>query len=160
MQKIGKLSMVTQKTQRHGSTAITGRTKSNDQTNPEAQMYVPTPTPKLTSSLSPQELTAHRANIGFEVEIILDGYWQSRPGDQVRAGILADWMDELQDWDIGQIRHALRRWRNLNPSKKPNPSHIGGILKKERGEAWVVQKDGGTPPALFAVKNVPALAAQ
>lgn len=82
---------------------------------------------------------------------MLDGYWQNRPGDKMKAAILADWMDELEDWHIDQIRAALRKWRSAHPSKKPNPGHIVAILKGERGKAWVAQKDGGTPDALFAV---------
>lgn len=102
-------------------------------------------------SLSQRECEDHRARLAIEVEIVLDGYWQNRPGDQMKAAILADWMDELEDWHIDQIRWALRRWRSLNPSKKPNPAHIAAILKCERGRAYVAQRDGGKAEQLFAV---------
>ena len=82
---------------------------------------------------------------------MLDGYWQNHPSDMVKAGIMADWMDELEDWSIEQIRFGLRKWRNDNPSKKPNPSHISTILKKERGQAWVAQKNGKAPMEIFAI---------
>jgi len=101
--------------------------------------------------LSPHEQDAHRARIGLEVEIVLDGYWQSRPSDVVKVGILADWMDELEDWSIDQIRWALRKWRSLNASKKPNPGHISQVLKGERGKAFVAQRDGRKPESLFAI---------
>lgn len=112
---------------------------------------LPSPTPKLTDTLQPQECAAHRVQIAIEVEIVLDGYWQNRPGEAMKTAILADWMDELEDWHVDQIRHALRKWRSLNPSKKPNPAHISGILKGNRGKAFVAQRDGGQPDPMFAI---------
>ena len=71
--------------------------------------------------------------ISFNVEVILDGYWDRRPPDKIKAGILADWADALQDWTQDQVLWGLRKWRNENPSKKPNPGHIMGLLKVQRG---------------------------
>ena len=104
--------------------------------------------------MSPQECEDHRRRLAVEVEIVLDGYWQSHPGPQMKAAILADWMDQLEEWGIDQIRWALRRWRDLHPSKKPNPGHINGILKGERGKAWVSQRDGGPVDPLFAIESM------
>jgi hypothetical protein len=67
------------------------------------------------------------------VEVILDGYWKDRPADALKAGIMADWMDTLQDWSHEQVVYGLRKWRNENPSRKPNPGHILAILKQARG---------------------------
>ncbi|KIN70955.1 hypothetical protein Z945_3420 [Sulfitobacter noctilucae] len=67
----------------------------------------------------------------------------------MKAAILADWMDELEDWHIDQIRWALRAWRGRNPSKKPNPAHITQILKNERGRAHVAGPTQAKP--LFAI---------
>jgi hypothetical protein len=94
---------------------------------------LPTVTPQHAQSLSPQKLQEHRAAIAFDVEVILDGYWDSRPPDHIKAGILADWSDALQDWTGEQVLWALRKWRNDNPSKKPNPGHILAICKAKRG---------------------------
>ena len=69
----------------------------------------------------------------------------------MKAAILADWMDELEDWHIDQIRDALRKWRRLNASKKPNPAHILGILKGSRGKAYVAQRDGRQVDPLWAI---------
>ena len=107
----------------------------------------------MTQSLAPRDLDAHRAQIAVEVEIILDGYWQNRPGDKMRVAILADWMDELEDWHVDQIRWALRHWRSLHPSKKPNPGHIVATLKAKRGQAYVAQRDGGSVDNLFSVSR-------
>ena len=114
-------------------------------------MAIPAPTPRLTQSLSPQECADHRARIGVEVEIVLDGYWQTMPGPKMKSAILADWMDELEDWHIDQIRWALRKWRNDSPSKKPNPGHIVGLLKRERGQAHVDGPSRAKP--LFAINR-------
>lgn len=121
---------------------------------------VPAPTPRLTQSLSQQECEDHRAQIAIEVEIVLDGYWQNRPSEQMKAAILADWMDELEDWTIDQIRFALRKWRDTNPSKKPNPGHISMLLKRERGVAYVAQREGKEPRAIFAIEGPRQIAAQ
>lgn len=112
---------------------------------------LPAPTPRLTQYLSQQECEGHRAQIAVEVEIILDGYWQTRPDFEMKAAILADWMDELEDWHVDQVRWALRHWRSVNPSKKPNPAHIVAILKGERGKSYVAMRDGKPVQQLFAV---------
>lgn len=100
---------------------------------------IPAATPRLTQSLSQQERVDHRAKIAFEVEVILHGYWQSTPPDQVKAGIMADWCDALEDWTQEQIVWALRRWRNENPNKKPNAGHILAVMKEARGRKVAAQ---------------------
>lgn len=149
MQQIGKLSRDMQKTPQRGSTSEGGKTKLNPPL--PYSSAVPASTPRLTSSLLPHERDQHRARIAVDVEIVLDGYWQSRPSDLVKAGILADWMDTLEDWHVDQIRFALRKWRDMNPSKKPNPSHILAILKGERGKTWVAQREGREADPVFAI---------
>lgn len=108
-----------------------------------ATRAIATPTPRHAQSLSQDQLDAHRRAIAFDVEVILDGYWKDRPPENVKAGILADWADTLEDWTQEQILYALRKWRNENPSRKPNPGHILGILKMMRGKAEVKRN----PPA-------------
>lgn len=98
---------------------------------------IPTPTPQHAQSLTPDALAAHRAAIAFDVEVILDGYWKDRPSEAIKTGILADWSDALEDWQHEQVVYGLRKWRNENPNKKPNPGHILSILKAERGKAEV-----------------------
>ena len=43
--------------------------------------------------------------------------------------------DSLEDWSLEQIVYALRKWRDENPSKRPNPGHIKGLLLSLRGHA-------------------------
>lgn len=73
----------------------------------------------------------------------MDGYWQSSPPPQIKAGILADWMDALEDWKQETIVAALRKWRNDNPSKRPNPGHILAMLK----DGWGRKVARETKPA-------------
>lgn len=67
------------------------------------------------------------------------GYWQDRLPDALRASILADWCDELEDWKPEQVQAALRQWRRDHPDKRPNPGHISNWLKAERGRAFVAR---------------------
>ena len=110
-----------------------------------ARRDIPTPTPRLTRSISPQERTEHRQKIAFDVEVILDGYWKTMPPPQIKAGILADWCDTLEDWTQEQVLWALRKWRNENPDKRPNPGHILAICKKQRGMK-LAREMRDTPP--------------
>ncbi len=77
--------------------------------------------------------------IAFEVEVVLDGYWKDRVDAKLKAAVLADWSDTLEDWPLDQIRWGLREWRKGNPSKKPNPDHIATILKAKRGQVEVAR---------------------
>lgn len=89
--------------------------------------------------MSREECATHRSRIGFEVEIVLQGYWQEQIAPQMKTAIMADWADELEDWPIDQIRWSLREWRRENSRRKPNPGDIVNVLKKRRGEEFVRQ---------------------
>lgn len=65
------------------------------------------------------------------------GYWQTDLPEAMKAAILADWADTLEDWTPDNVRHALRKWRDANPNKRPNPSHISNLLKSIRGKKEV-----------------------
>jgi hypothetical protein len=101
--------------------------------------------------MQPQERIDHRARIAFDVEVILSGYWRDFPPDQVKAAILADWCDELEDWTQAQILYALRKWRKDNPDKRPNPGHIRAILIELRGKAEAARaaKEPPAPPRVL-----------
>lgn len=100
---------------------------------PAARVELPTPTPQVAASLSPQQLQEHRARIGTEVAIVLSGYFQPNEAEQIRAGQLAWWCDELQDWTHEQVVWGLRKWNRENPRLRPTPGDIVRILKAERG---------------------------
>ena len=95
----------------------------------------PAPTPQVSASMSSQELAEHRARISFEVEVVMSGYWQTDMDPRLRAAVMVDWADELEDWSVKQVKWALREWRSNNPRRKPNPGDIVGILKEQRGRA-------------------------
>lgn len=87
--------------------------------------------------------------------MILQGYWQQQLPDAIKAAHLADWSDTLQDWTHEQVLWGLRKWRNENPSKKPNPGHILSILKAQRGktEAAKMQQPATEPERKPATKE-------
>ncbi len=99
---------------------------------PVTAAQLPPTTPCSAASMPPHELTERRLAIGQAVEVILHGYWQPSDSETLRAGVLRDWCDTLQDWSPDSVLAALRKWRNENPSKRPNPGHILQILK----DAW------------------------
>lgn len=68
------------------------------------------------------------------MEVVLSGYWQTDMEPRMKAAVMADWADELEDWTIEQVRWGLRSWRRDNPRRKPNPGDILGILKAQRGK--------------------------
>lgn len=92
------------------------------------------PTIRLyAQSLSPQECTSHRAWIGVRVEALLDGYWQNRPSDLVKAEILADWMDALQNFSPDEIRAGCRDYLSSQDcDRKPKPGDIRDMINRRR----------------------------
>ena len=105
----------------------------------ELTTNIAAPTPQLTQSLSPQERIEHRGKIAFEVEVIMHSYWLATPPEQVKAAILADWCDALEDWTQEQVVWALRKWRNESPNKRPNAGHILALMKEARGKKVAAQ---------------------
>ena len=92
------------------------------------------PLTPLRADLMPQhERTDHRRAIAGVVEVVLAGYWQPNEAEELRAAILRDWCDDLENFDAKSIRAALRQWRQENPSKRPNPGHILAILNAAWG---------------------------
>lgn len=69
----------------------------------------------------------------MRVEALLDGYWQSRPGDLVKAEILADWMDALQNFTPDEIRRACRDYlAGPDCQRKPKPGDIRALVIRAR----------------------------
>ena len=107
---------------------------------------LPPPTPCVTSSMSREECVAHRARIAFEVEVVLQGYWQAELSSEMKAAVMADWSDELEDWTVEQVRWGLRQWRKDNPRRKPNPGDVVAILKEQRGKTEMAKLAAIAPP--------------
>lgn len=103
---------------------------------------LPTPTPQIAQSLSPAELSEHRAKIAFDVRVMLSAYFDPSESDEVKAGLLAWFCDELQDWKHEQVVWGLREWNRENPRRRPTPGDIVAILKRARGEKYAKQVAG------------------
>lgn len=84
---------------------------------------------------------------------MLSAYFDPSEAEEVKAGLLAWFCDELQDWRREQVVAALRMWNRENPRRRPTPGDISGLLKRVRGErlarekiaAPVPQHEGMTP---------------
>lgn len=94
---------------------------------------IPTPTPQIAKSLSPQERIDHRQMIASEVKTVLSAYFQPHEDDSIKSAQLAWWCDELEDWTREQVVWALRKWNRDNPRWRPTPGDIVSICKKQRG---------------------------
>lgn len=90
----------------------------------------------MAQSLPPDQLAKHRSRISFEVKAFLKAsYFEEKHPHEVETAILSDWCDELQDWEVDQIKWALRQHRRSRPDKRPNPAHILAILIERRGHS-------------------------
>ena len=70
---------------------------------------------------------------------MLQGYWHTEMPAPLKAAVLADWADELEDWPLEQVRWGLREYRRENPRRKPNPGDILAVLKKRRGQEYAAK---------------------
>jgi hypothetical protein len=66
---------------------------------------------------------------------LLDSYWSSRPSEAVKAEILSDWMDALENFTPDEIRAACRAYiEGQSRDKKPKPGDIVELLVAKRSE--------------------------
>jgi len=70
---------------------------------------------------------------------MLSAYFDPSESDEVKAGLLAWFCDELQDWKHEQVVWGLREWNRDNPRRRPTPGDIVAILKRARGEKYAKQ---------------------
>lgn len=107
-------------------------------TRRELALYenLPAPTPELARTLSPQALDSHREKIRFSVQTVLSAYYQPNCSPEVQAAQLAWWCDELEDWEIEQVKWALSAWNRENPRTRPTPGDILKICKDEWGRRY------------------------
>lgn len=118
----------------------------SDMGNLIVKTAIPTPTPQVTRQMDVHEVQRHRAKIAFEVEVVLQGYWQAELSSEMKAAVMADWSDELEDWTVEQVRWGLRQWRKDNPRRKPNPGDVVAILKEQRGKTEMAKLAAIAPP--------------
>lgn len=100
---------------------------------------LPPPTPQVARSLSQPELEEHRTLIAFDVRLTLHAYYDPDESAEVKAGLLAWFCDELEDWKHKQVVWALRAWNRDNPRRRPTPGDITALLKRARGEKMAAE---------------------
>lgn len=64
---------------------------------------------------------------------MLSAYFKPHETEEIQAGQLAWWCDELQDWTREQVVWALRQWNRDNPRFRPTPGDIVAMCKAARG---------------------------
>lgn len=101
---------------------------------PATVAKLPHPTPQHAKSLSQPALEEHRGRIAFEVRVTLHAYFEPDESAEVKAGLLAWFCDELEDWEHRQVVWALRSWNRENPRRRPTPGDIVVLLKQTRGQ--------------------------
>ena len=87
--------------------------------------------------------------------MILQGYWQADLAPEMKAAVMADWSDELEDWTVEQVRWGLREWRRDNPRRKPNPGDVLAILKVQRGKVEAAKLASAPRPDPFRSRGKP-----
>lgn len=83
----------------------------------------------------------------------MSAYFDPSESEEVKAGLLAWFCDELQDWTHEQVVWALRGWNRDNPRRRPTPGDLVGMLKRARGEKLAkqtaaIQKAAPTVPVI------------
>lgn len=85
--------------------------------------------------MPPQDRLKHRAWIGVRIEALLDGYWSARPSEAVKAEILTDWMDALENFTPDEIRAACREYmEGPDRARKPKTGDLIEMLVAKRTE--------------------------
>ena len=64
----------------------------------------------------------------------LHAYFEPDESAEVKAGLLAWFCDELEDWEHRQVVWALRSWNRENPRRRPTPGDIVVLLNQTRGQ--------------------------
>jgi hypothetical protein len=128
---------------RHGATAVSTSPRN---TNGTAVAAVHPQIRHYGQSLSQHECDKHRAWIGIRIEALLDGYWQARPSDAVKAEMMADWMSALETFDPDEIRAACREYLSGPDCRtKPKPGDIRKICLKARAAAMPPRRSDPEP---------------
>lgn len=89
----------------------------------------------LTQSLSQRDLEQHRAKVGMVCEMLsrkYDRFGWERMDSGMKALILTDFMDALQNYPLSEIREAARRCEARDPDRMPKESHIRREIQTAR----------------------------
>lgn len=87
---------------------------------------------------------------------MLHAHYEPTEAEDVKAGLLAWFCDELQDWTHEQVVLAIRSWNRENPRRRPTPGDLVAILKRLRGEAHA-KRVAALPKPAEAARELPSL---
>lgn len=75
---------------------------------------------------------------------MLDSYWSSRPSEAVKAEILSDWMDALENFHPDEIRAACRAY--LEGQSRDRKPKTGDLLKLLVAKRTDIRRSLPKPP--------------
>lgn len=128
------------------------------------------------AALSPQQQQEHRVKIGLRAQAILSQFWTEDEPDAVKAMVLENWMDLLQNLTGAEIKAAWQSYQldrgNRTASgalRRPDPARLAQIALAKRPKPTLVSDNtprGGEPVSAerareimgengFAVKRIP-----
>lgn len=91
----------------------------------------------LTKSLSPQDLAQHKAQVGFELEVLsrkTDRFGWDAMNQHVRQRLLQDWIGRLADYTIEEIQTAIKQLLASEPKQAANEERVADVINAERGK--------------------------
>jgi hypothetical protein len=96
----------------------------------------------LSKSLGSQDINKHRACVGWELEVLAKKFdrfgWERDRNTLTQDRVILDWIAELQDYPIGEIRGAIAATIRGNPDRMPNEGHVYKQIMKAR-QQWMNQ---------------------
>lgn len=114
-------------------------------------------TPLLTQSLTPQQRSKHRAEIGVIAEASLHSYWKVEPSAPVKEEMLRQWMEGLENFHTDEIRAAFKCHLSDNPKIRPNVGYIRKYVMANRAlnapKVVAAPEPKRAPPSVAAKKR-------
>lgn len=91
----------------------------------------------MTKSLEPQALAKHKAQVGFELEVLsrkTDRFGWDAMNQHVRQRLLQDWIGRLADYTVEEIQTAIRQLLASEPKQAANEERVAEVINAERGK--------------------------
>ena len=86
--------------------------------------------PQKSFTKAPQEQLRHERRVAELVSNLLFHFWTADDPPAVREAQIADWLDDLVEYNDSIVEEALRMWRRAN-SRRPTPHDIRALCQAE-----------------------------